>query len=61
MAALDWIDKNKENSDIGVLDAKINEVDAEIKPIIAKIHEEAPNLPPTAREKKESRAVITPK
>ena len=53
---MDWIDKNKENSDINVLDSKIKEIEAEIKPILAKIQEEATNIPPPSG--KEARATL---
>ncbi len=52
LGALDWIEKNKENTDLNVLELKTKEIEGEVKPILSKINEEAASMPPPSRSAK---------
>ena len=52
LGVLDWLEKNKENIELSLLDAKVKEFEAEVKPILAKINEEQVNIPPPSRSAK---------
>jgi hypothetical protein len=57
LAALDWIEKNKENTDLNILESKTKEIEAEVKPILSKI--DAADLPPPPQ--KSAKRGTTPK